>query len=148
MRRQLLIGLEQGSSVGRSASDLVRLAEGQGHRFRVYQVASGGMKDGSVTFALGSVDITPGTRARFFVREAGFAKREVEALWLGYKKRLLDEQFGNKLDTNIMAPPTCCFIVPTLDRGSKFFLGKNGYESNAVTTMVSDYPGTFRIDEN
>ncbi|KAL7571499.1 hypothetical protein ACA910_020919 [Epithemia clementina (nom. ined.)] len=138
MRRQLLIGLEQPGSVGWTASELARLAEGAGHRFRVFQVASGGMKDGSVTFALGSVDIVPGTRMRFFVRESGFAKKEVEALWLGYKKRLLNEQFGKEEKT--LTPPTCCFIVPTLDRGSKFFLGKTGYESEAAVRMMPSVP--------
>lgn len=138
MRRQLLIGLERGGSIGRTASELTRLAEGKGHRFRVLQVASGGMKDGSVTFPLGSVDITPGTRMRFFVRESGFAKREVEALWFGYKKRQLDEQLGKEKKT--MAQPTCCFIVPTLDRGSKFFLGKAGFESSVATRMIPSVP--------
>ena len=138
MRRQLLIGLEQPGSVGWTASELSRLAEGGGHKFRVFQVASGGMKDGRVTFALGSVDIVPGTRMRFFVRESGFAKKEVEALWLGYKKRLLNEQFGKEDKT--MAPPTCCFLVPTLDRGSKFFLGKSGYESEAAARMMPSVP--------
>eukprot|EP00522_Entomoneis_paludosa_P010453 CAMPEP_0172446954 /NCGR_PEP_ID=MMETSP1065-20121228/6379_1 /TAXON_ID=265537 /ORGANISM="Amphiprora paludosa, Strain CCMP125" /LENGTH=1008 /DNA_ID=CAMNT_0013198143 /DNA_START=88 /DNA_END=3114 /DNA_ORIENTATION=+ len=135
MRRQLLIGIEQGGSVGRSASELARLASGEGHRFRVFQVASGGMKDGSVTFALGSIEITPGTRARFFVRESGFAKREVEALWLGYKQNLLNNQFGK--NSGSMPPPTCCFLVPTLDRGSKFFMGKSGFESGAAARMMN-----------
>lgn len=138
MRRQLLIGLEQPGSVGWTASELSRLAAGAGHRFRVYQVASGGMKDGSVTFALGSVDIVPGTKMRFFVRESGFAKKEVEALWLGYKKRLLNEQFGKTETTS--TPPTCCFMVPTLDRGSKFFLGKSAFESEAAARMMPSVP--------
>ena len=138
MRRQLLIGLEQTGSVGWTASELSRLAEGGGHRFRVFQVASGGMKDGSVTFALGSVDIQSGTRMRFFVRESGFAKKEVEALWLGYKKRLLNEQFGK--GEKVSSSPTCCFIVPTLDRGSKFFMGKSGFESEAAARMMPSVP--------
>jgi len=138
MRRQLLIGIEQGGSIGRSAGELARLAAGEGHRFRVFQVASGGMKDGSVTFALGSVEISPGTRARFFVRESGFAKREVEALWLGYKQRLLNEQFGEAKDK--IPSPSCCFIVPTLDRGSKFFLGKSDFESSSAARMMPSVP--------
>ena len=133
MRRQLLVGLEQGGNVGRSASELKRLAEGEGHRFTVHQVASGGMKDGSVTLPLGSVDIQPGIRFRFFVRESDFAKKEVEALWLGYKKRILSEQFD---ESTKLFTPAACVLIPTLDRGNKFFLGKSGYESNAVASML------------
>jgi indole-3-glycerol phosphate synthase len=134
MRRQLLIGLDQGGPL--TASELVRLAEGKGHRFRVLAVATAGMKDGSVTLPLGSVVITPGTRMRFFVREPGFAKQELEALWLGYKKR----QFKLQLDqTETSWTPTACFIFPTLDRGQKFFMGKSGFESSAAARML---PGT------
>jgi len=137
MRRQLLIGMEQGGSVGRTASELARLAEGQGHRFTVHQVASAGMKDGSVTLPLGSVDVAAGTRMRFFVREPEFAKKEVEALWFGYKKRLLTEQFENDEPS---FTPAGCFVIPTLDRGSKFFLGKQGFESSAVARMLPGIP--------
>jgi indole-3-glycerol phosphate synthase len=134
MRRQLLIGLDQGGPL--TASELVRLAEGKGHRFRVFAVASAGMKDGSVTLPLGSVSISPGTRMRFFVREPGFAKKELEALWLGYKKR----QFKLQLDqTETSWTPTACFVFPTLDRGQKFFMGKSGFESAAAARML---PGT------
>eukprot|EP00977_Amphora_coffeiformis_P026711 scaffold29231_cov268-Amphora_coffeaeformis.AAC.4 len=141
MRRQLLVGLEQGKSL--TASELVRLASGQGHRFRIFAVASGGMKDGSVTLPLGSVDIQPGTRMRFFVREAGFAQKELEALWLGYKKRVLTQQMASQ---DGEAPsnwtPTACFVFPTLDRGQKFFLGKSGFESSVASRML---PGTSCI---
>jgi indole-3-glycerol phosphate synthase len=140
MRRQLLIGLEQGGSVGRSASELARLASGQGHRFAIHQVASAGMKDGSVTFPLGSVSVEPGTRMRFFVREAEFAKKELEALWTGYKKRVLNDQFakdgGASEETASSFTPAACFIIPTLDRGNKFFLGKPGYEGGTVARML------------
>lgn len=138
MRRQLLVGIERGGSIGRSANELARLASGEGHRFRVFQVASAGMKDGSVTFALGSVEIKVGRRVRFFVRESGFAKREVEALWLGYKQRLLNEQMG--IADKSTPPTSCCFLVPTLDRGSKFFLGKSGYESSAAIRVMPSVP--------
>lgn len=134
MRRQLLVGLEQGKSL--TASELMRLASGLGHRFRVFAVASGGMKDGSVTLPLGSVDITPGTRMRFFVRNAAFAKKELEALWLGYKK----DQFGQQIDETATGfTPTACFLFPTLDRGQKFFMGKSGFESSVAARML---PGT------
>ena len=139
MRRVLLVGLDQGAGgIGRTASELARLAQGEGHRFTVKQVASGGMKDGSVTFPLGSVNIKTGTRMRFFVRESSFAKKEISALWTGYKKRLLDEQFKKTGDGN-SAPlfePAACFVIPTLDRGNKFFAGKAGYESNAVAQSL------------
>ena len=36
------------------------------------------MKDGSVTFPLGSVDVREGARCRFFVRDGDFAKKEGE----------------------------------------------------------------------
>jgi small ligand-binding sensory domain FIST len=78
MRRALLIGLERSSGiVGRTPNELLRLARGEGHRFTVRQVASAGMKDGSVTFPLGSVNVNVGDRCRFFVRDGEFAKREV-----------------------------------------------------------------------
>ncbi len=77
MRRALLIGLERGGIVGRTPNELLRLAKGEGHRFTVRQVASAGMKDGSVTFPLGSVKINVGDRCRFFVRDGEFARREV-----------------------------------------------------------------------
>ena len=140
MRRQLLVGLEQGGNVGRTASELARLAAGQGHRFTVHQVASAGMKDGSVTLPLGSVEITPGTRLRFFVREPEFARREVEALWTGYKKLLLNDQFGTSSDKPSTFTPGCCFLIPTLDRGSKFFQGKAGYESSTAARMLPGVP--------
>ena len=137
MRRQLLVGLEQGGSVGRTASELVRLARGEGHRFTVYQVASAGMKDGSVTLPVGRVNIQPGTRMRFFVRESDFAKKEVEALWVGYKKRILAEQFASDKPS---FTPSAVFVIPTLDRGSKFFNGKSGYESSVVSSMIPGLP--------
>lgn len=139
MRRTLLVGLEQqqGPMTPRTVSELLRLAEGQGHRFTVHQVASAGMKDGSVTLPLGKVNVSPGTRMRFFVRESEFAKKEVEALWVGYKKRLLGEQFAAEEDKpKIKFEPAGCLIVPTLDRGSKFFQGKQYYESSTAARML------------
>jgi indole-3-glycerol phosphate synthase len=143
MRRQLLIGLEQqqlggGAMTARTASELARLATGQGHRFTVQQVAQAGMKDGSVTLPLGSVQVVPGTRMRFFVRESEFARKEVEALWIGYKKRLLGEQFSEQ-ETKFT--PAACWMIPTLDRGSKFFsANKPGYESSTAARMMPSVP--------
>lgn len=131
MRRQLLVGLEQGGSVGRSASELERLAKGEGHRFTVYQVASAGMKDGSVHLPLGSVNVVPGTRLRFFVRDSNFAMREIEALWTGYMQRQLNDQFNEKQAFTA----GMCLILPTMDRGSKFFQGKTSFE----TTTAAKY---------
>ena len=137
MKKALLVGLEKGGSVGRTPSELARLKEGQGHRFQVMQVASAGMKDGSITLPLGSVDVQPGTRMRFFVRESSFAKKEVQALWMGYKKKVLQDSFNEKSDDDkVSFKPTGCFVLPTLDRGSKFFKGKPGYESGTVTTFI------------
>lgn len=132
MRKALLVGLERGGAIGRTPSELARLAEGKGHQFTVHQVASAAMKDGSVTLSLGSVDIKPGTRMRFFVRESDFAKKEVEALWMGYKRRTLGENIEGKASFN----PTGCFLFPTLDRGNKFFLGKAGFESDAASQFL------------
>ncbi|CAJ1947795.1 unnamed protein product [Cylindrotheca closterium] len=136
MRRALLVGLERGGSLGRSPSELARLAEGKGHQYTVHQVASAGMKDGSVTLSLGSVDIKPGTRLRFFVRESDFAKKELAALWTGYKRRALGANLAGKPAFN----PTGCFLFPTLDRGSKFFMGKTGYESEAALDFLPTVP--------
>lgn len=124
MRRALLIGLERGNLIN-TPNELARLAKGEGHRFTVRQVASAGMKDGSVTFPLGSVDVEVGARCRFFVRDGEFAKKEVEALWTGYKKKELERTLLGGEEVN---PPTGCFVYPTLDRGSKLF-GKTGFES-------------------
>lgn len=139
MRKALLVGLERGGAVGRTPNELARLAEGQGHRFTVQQVASAGMKDGSITLPLESVDVQPGTRMRFFVRESDFAKKEVEALWMGYKKKALTNRFETE-DGEKNFNPSGCILLPTLDRGSKFFGGKPGYESGAVAEFLPSIP--------
>ena len=131
MRRALLIGLERGNLIN-TPNELARLAKGEGHRFTVRQVASAGMKDGSVTFPLGSVDVEVGARCRFFVRDGDFAKKEVEALWTGYKKKELERTLLGGEEVN---PPTGCFVYPTLDRGSKLF-GKAGFESGGEFRML------------
>lgn len=144
MRRALLIGLERGGSLGRTPSELARLAAGEGYRFTVRQIASAGMKDGSVTFPLGSVNVEVGARCRFFVRDGDFAKRELEALWTGYKKRELEATMGNDSDDGFI--PTGCMVFPTLDRGVKLFGGKEGYESDLVSSFlptVSSVSGFF-----
>jgi indole-3-glycerol phosphate synthase len=140
MRRQLLVGLDQGGALGQTASDLARLAEGQGHRFTIHPVAGAGMKDGSVTLPLGSVNVTPGTRLRFYVREPDFARKELNALWTGYKKRVLNDQFDNNDDSKKTFTPAVCFIVPTLDRGNKFFQGKPGFESSTAARTLPGVP--------
>ena len=139
MRKAVLIGLERGGGLS-TPNELARLSKGEGHRFTVRQVASAGMKDGSVTFALGSVNVSVGARCRFFVRDGEFAKKEVEALWTGYKKKELEGTLLGAAD-DIMGPPTGCFVLPTLDRGAKLFGGK-AFESSTV----SDYlPGIQSI---
>ena len=146
MRRALLIGLERGGSlVGRTPNELARLAKGEGHRFTVRQVASAGMKDGSVTFPLGSVDIDIGARCRFFVRDGEFAKKEAKALWMGYKKRELERSlFGvtesDDEESSSLNPPTGCLVLPTLDRGVKLYGGKPGYESGLVSEFLPNVP--------
>eukprot|EP00557_Chaetoceros_sp_GSL56_P000242 CAMPEP_0176501240 /NCGR_PEP_ID=MMETSP0200_2-20121128/14050_1 /TAXON_ID=947934 /ORGANISM="Chaetoceros sp., Strain GSL56" /LENGTH=1026 /DNA_ID=CAMNT_0017900103 /DNA_START=71 /DNA_END=3151 /DNA_ORIENTATION=+ len=138
MRKFLLVGLERsGGMIGNSPSEIIRLAQGKGHRFTVHQVASAGMKDGSVTLPLGSVNVELGTRMRFFVRDGSFAKKEVEAIWTGYKKRELESTFAQ--DSKPFQP-TGCLMFPTLDRGKKFFGGKSGYESSAVVEYVPNLP--------
>lgn len=130
MRKFLLVGLERsGGMIGNSPSEIMRLAEGKGHRFTVHQVASAGMKDGSVTLPLGSVNVELGTRMRFYVRDGSFAKKEVEAILTGYKKKELESTFAQ--DSKPFEP-SGCLVFPTLDRGQKFFGGKSGYESSAV----------------
>jgi len=148
MRRQLLVGIEK-RQPARTASELARLAAGEGHRFAVQQVASAGMKDGSVTLPLGSVEVSPGSRMRFFVREADFAKKELEALWLGYQKRLLESQFvsGNKKD-KVKFSPAICWLIPTLDRGNKFFGGKPGFESSVSMKMLPTIPAVAGFFSN
>ena len=141
MAKFILVGLERSGSLGRTRSELVRLAEGRGHGYAVHQVSSASMKDGSVTLTLGSVDIEQGTRMRFFVRESDFAKKEVEALWTGYKERSLEHSLA-KMDDECLPQfqPTGCLVFPTLDRGSKFFSGKNGFESSKVSEFLPTVP--------
>ena len=136
MRKALLVGLERGGALGRTPSELARLAEGRGHGYTVHQVASAAMKDGSVTLSLGSVNIEPGMRFRFYVRESEFAKKEVEALWMGYKRRTLSKTMDGKTSF----APTGCFLFPTLDRGNKFFGGKSGFESSATVEYLPTVP--------
>lgn len=141
MRKAILIGLERGGSMGRTPNELARLAEGKGHRFTVFQVAAAGMKDGSVTLPLGRVNVQPGTRVRFFVRESEFAKKEVQAIWTGYKKRSLEETLMRTgADAVSSFEPAMCLFMSTLDRGNKFFKGKSAYETNAISQFVPSLP--------
>jgi indole-3-glycerol phosphate synthase len=141
MRKFILVGLERSGALGRTRSELVRLTEGRGHGYAVHQVATASMKDGSVTLSLGSVDIEQGTRMRFFVRESDFAKKEVEALWTGYKNRSLEHSLAKNDDDCLpQFQPTGCLVFPTLDRGSKFFSGKNGFESSTVSDFLPTVP--------
>ena len=146
MRRALLLGLERGGSmVGRTPNELARLANGEGHRFTVRQVASAGMKDGSVTFPLGSVDIEVGARCRFFVRDGEFAKKEAKALWMGYKKKELEGSLFGGMESGdekltSLNPATGCLVLPTLDRGAKLYGGKAGYESGLVSEFLPNVP--------
>jgi len=128
MRKLLLIGLDGNSGVGKSPSDLIRLAEGDGHRFTVHQVASAGMKDGSVTLPFGSVNIEPGNRFRFFVRSGDYAKKEVQAIWTGHQRKKLKP-----------TPPAACFVFPTLDRGENLF-STNAFESNIIAEYLQGVP--------
>jgi indole-3-glycerol phosphate synthase len=132
MRKAILVGLERGGP--RSPNELARLAAGQGHRFVVQQVASAGMKDGSVR--LPRAQVMPGRRMRFFVRETDFAKKELSALWMGYKKQVLEGSFSGKPAFT----PSMCMVFTTLDRGNKFFGGKPGFESKTVANFVPTVP--------
>lgn len=137
MSKFLLVGLERSGGIGKSPSEILRLAEGLGHRFTVHQVASAGMKDGSVTLPLGSVDMELGTRMRFFVKDGEFAKKEVEAIWTGYKKKELRGTFS---DDKKAFNPSGCFVFPTLDRGQALFGGKAGFESSAIAQYIPSVP--------
>lgn len=139
MTKFLLVGLERsgGVGVGKSPSEILRLKEGFGHRFTVHQVASAGMKDGSVTLPLGRVDLELGTRMRFFVRDGDYAKKEIEAIWTGYKKRELE---GTFVDDKKAFNPSGCLVFPTLDRGQKLFGGKAGFESSAIAENAPSVP--------
>jgi indole-3-glycerol phosphate synthase len=137
MRKALLVGLACRGSLGRTPSELARLAEGKSHNFAVHPVASAAMKDGSVTLSLGSVSIVQGTRMRFFVREPRYSKREVEAIWTGYKKRTI---FATNDGKKKYFVPTGCFLFPTLDRGNRFFQGKAGFESTTASRYLPSTP--------
>lgn len=139
MRMAILVGLERRGSMGRTPNELARLAEGKGHRFTVFKVKSAGMKDGSVTLPLGRVNVQPGTRVRFFVRESEFSKKEVQAIWTGYKKKTLEETMMRKEAVKPFEPAMCMFMS-TLDRGNKFFVGKPGYESTAIAQFLPSLP--------
>jgi len=140
MSKSLLVGLERSGGMAKTPNELLRLAQGYGHRFTVHQVASAGMRDGSVTLPLGSVDIEKGGRFRFYVRDGDFAKKEVEALWMGYKKRELEQIFNDSKPSTGTFTPSGCFLFPTLDRGSKLFGGKPGYESSSVSEFLPAIP--------
>eukprot|EP00529_Nitzschia_sp_RCC80_P002944 CAMPEP_0113454684 /NCGR_PEP_ID=MMETSP0014_2-20120614/7989_1 /TAXON_ID=2857 /ORGANISM="Nitzschia sp." /LENGTH=1078 /DNA_ID=CAMNT_0000346095 /DNA_START=45 /DNA_END=3281 /DNA_ORIENTATION=- /assembly_acc=CAM_ASM_000159 len=138
MAKTLLVGIERCGALGRSNSELSRLAEGKGYAFDVHPVASAAMKDGSVTLSLGSVTVNPGTKMRFFVREANYAEREVKALLTGFKAR--NTLASDKDEQKISFEPAGCFVFPTLDRGNKFFLGKGGFESTTVSKFFPEIP--------
>jgi indole-3-glycerol phosphate synthase len=163
MRKTLLIGLERGGSSGgnivdgqimSNTTELEQLAQGNGHRYIVRQVASAGMKDGSVTFPLGSVNINVDNRCRFYVRDGDFAKKEVEALWMGYNKKnemessMTEEGEEEQELDNVRGPPTACLILPTLDRGIKLFGGKAGYESGIASKYLPSTTSVFGFFTN
>jgi len=137
MRKALLLGLENGGAMGRSPNELERLTKGEGHRFTVRQVASAGMKDGSVTLPLGSVEVEPGQRVKYFVRDGEYARKEVEAVWSGYKKNILEDTFDDQIQHTFK--PTACMILPTLDRGAKLF-GTKSFESSLVENYLPQVP--------
>lgn len=142
MRKSILIGIERSGGISNTPSELLRLAEGNGHAYTVLQVASAGMKDGSVTLPLGSVDVEPGARLRFFVRDNGFAKKEIEALWIGHKKKVLEQSVSvenQSIPIQGAFNPAGCFFFPTLDRGAKYF-GEQSYESNAISRFCPTLP--------
>ena len=75
MRKTILVGLERGgSAVGRSPNELLRLAKGEGHRFSVHQVASAGMKDGSVTLPLRLCKCRKGREVSLLRPRGGFCE--------------------------------------------------------------------------
>jgi len=137
MRKFLLVGLERSGGVGKSPSEILRLKEGFGHRFTVHQVASAGMKDGSVTLPLGRVNVELGARMRYFVRDGDYAKKEIEAIWTGYKKRELE---GTFTEDKKAFNPSGCLVFPTLDRGQTLFGGKAGFESSAIAEYAPSVP--------
>ena len=143
MKRALLVGLEtdfSGSdSVGGSPSEFQRLAEGGGHSYLVRQVASAGMRDGSVTLPKGSVSVEQGMSFRFFVRDEQGAKDELEALWTGYKKSSLEEAFSADAgdDGEGTFKPAAVLVFPTMDRGKKLF-GEDECETLSVTRSLGD----------
>jgi len=95
------------------------------------------MKDGSVTLPLGSVNVQPGTRMRFFVRESDYAKREVEALWMGYKKQ---DHFSKTLKAMLVRRPlthqSACFF-PLWIEAANSLVGNRA-------TKVGRLPNSFR----
>lgn len=135
MRRTLLIGVEQ-NNITNTRDELERLTFGEDYSYEVYQVASAGLKDGSVTLPLGCVDLKVGQRVRFFVREGKYSKRELHALWTGYN----ESSSSNQITSG-------CFMFPSLDRGTKIFGGRPGYESGFVSTRflpnISSMSGFF-----
>lgn len=147
MKRTILIGLEQdpyfipGLPSSQEEQDqqkldeLERLAEGGGHAYNVKQVASAGMKDGSVTFQLGSVDIERGRRMRFFVREPEWCKNEISAILTGYYRKKLSDGFNSDEDST-ESTPSGCFMLSTMDRGNKFF-GSAGTNKSSQGNSVA-----------
>ena len=61
----------------------------------MHRVAAAGMRDGSVTLPPGTAGVVKGARCRFFVRDAGYARRELDALWRGYEKRSAERAVPN-----------------------------------------------------
>ena len=61
---------------------LIGVSSDNGNNFVVKQVASAGMKDGSVTFPLGSITINKGDKMRFYVRENRYFLRCYCCKWI------------------------------------------------------------------
>ena len=71
---------------------------------------------------------------------------KVDALWTGYKKKELEETLMGGVDGGNASPPTACFVLPTLDRGTKLFGGKAGYESGTAANFlpgITSFSGFF-----
>lgn len=150
MRSTILMGITERDNPigwnGTSQDELERLQQGAGHSFVVEQVLSASKLTGAVMFNSESVNtIRPGQRVRFYVRNPIFAKKEVEALWQGYKKRTMEEQ---QQRTRSTFTPTGCLLFPTIDRGEKCFFGKGGFESRTALTQLPTLPCVYGFFSN
>eukprot|EP00934_Nitzschia_sp_Nitz4_P008028 Nitzschia sp. Nitz4//scaffold230_size58257//32794//35800//NITZ4_006484-RA/size58257-augustus-gene-0.11-mRNA-1//-1//CDS//3329543259//8018//frame0 len=141
MQQAILVGLQRNmtkpvacnnTNEYNDVGEIARLSEGAGHTYQVHQVVSASKPHGTITLPFGSVNVKPGQRMQFFVRDEVYARKEVEAVWQGYHQRR-NQHFPTWT-------PSACLVFPCESRGNNFFFGESNWESGIARRYLPDTP--------